>query len=98
MSKHDISDGFYRFNLNMEDIPKLGVAFPIVPGAKPLGAFLLVLPVGWKISPPVFSTATETIADLDDHRIHPPLEPEVHLLDYEANAASLLNACSILLN
>ena len=36
MSKYDISDGFYHVNLNVGDIPKLGVAFPTVPGADPL--------------------------------------------------------------
>ena len=64
MFKYDISDGFYHVNLNMEDIPKLGVDFPTMPGAGPLVAFPLVLPVGWKNSPPIFSTATEIIADL----------------------------------
>ena len=28
MLKVDLSDGFYRINLNIEDIPKLGVIFP----------------------------------------------------------------------
>ena len=48
---YDISDGFYHVYLNMEDIPKLGVAFPTVSGAEPLVAFPLVLPVGWKNTP-----------------------------------------------
>ena len=39
MSKYDISDSFYRVDLNVDDIPKLGVAFPTVSGAKPLVAF-----------------------------------------------------------
>jgi hypothetical protein len=30
--KLDISDGFYRIALNVDDIPKLGVAFPTAPG------------------------------------------------------------------
>ncbi len=63
MIKLDISDGFYWIGLNINDIPKLGVVFPTLPGDKPLIAFPLVLPMGWTNSPPIFSTATETIAD-----------------------------------
>ena len=77
-SKYGISDGFYYVDLNVEDIPKLGVAFPTKPCAKTLVAFPLVLPMGWKNSPPIFSTATEPIADLANKRIQPPLEPKVH--------------------
>ena len=39
MLKVDISDGFYRVNMNIEDIPKLGVAFPTEPGQEKLVAF-----------------------------------------------------------
>ena len=87
ISKYDISNGFYCVDLNVEDIPKLGVAFPTVPGAKPLVAFSLVLPMGWKNSPSVFSTATETIANLANQYIHSPLEPEAHQLDDKTEAA-----------
>ena len=44
--------------------------------------------MNWKNSPPVFSTATDTIANLSNQRIHSPLEPEVHQLDDKAEAAS----------
>ena len=67
--KIDISDGFYRIALNIDDIPKLGVVFPTLPGEEPLVAFPLVLPMGWSNSPPIFSTATETIADLANERL-----------------------------
>jgi hypothetical protein len=84
--KLDISDGFYRIALNIDDIPKLGVAFPTLPGHEPLIAFPLVLPMGWTNSPPIFSTATETIADLANARLrqldHTPLP---HHLDDLAN-------------
>ena len=30
MSKYDINDGFYHIDLNTEDIPKLGVTFPLL--------------------------------------------------------------------
>ena len=69
MAKFDVSDGFYRVNLNIDDIQKLGLAFPTRPGAEPLVAFPLVLPMGWKNSPPIFSTVTETIADLTNQQI-----------------------------
>ena len=69
LMKVDLSDGFYRVGLAPEDIPKLGVVFPTNPEDDPLVALPLVLPMGWKNSPPIFSTATETIADLANHAI-----------------------------
>ncbi len=78
--KLDISNGFYRIALNVDGIPKLGVAFPTAPGKEPLVAFPLVLPMGWKNSPPIFSTATETIANLVNTRLRHlavPLPPHL---------------------
>ena len=48
LSKVDISDGFYRVWLQANDIPKLGMLFPGLPGEEPLIAFPLVLPTGWR--------------------------------------------------
>ena len=79
--KLDISDGFYRIAVNVDDIPKLGVVFPTPPGAEPLIAFPLVLPMGWTNSPPIFSTATETIADLANMRLRRIAHPLPHHLD-----------------
>lgn len=79
--KVDISDGFYRVDLNIDDIPKLGLIFPTEDGDEPLIAFPLVLPMGWKNSPPIFCTATETIADLANHRIVKNIDPLSHGLD-----------------
>ena len=45
--------------------------------------------MGWKNSPPVFSTATETLTDLANQGIHYPLEPKAHQLNDQAEAASL---------
>ena len=81
LAKFDISDGFYRIDLNIDDIPKLGVVFPTLPGEEPLIALPLVLPMGWKNSPPAFSTATETIADLANQRISIDVDPPPHHLD-----------------
>ena len=79
--KLDISDGFYRIALAVDDVPKLGVAFPTANDAYPLVAFPLVLPMGWKNSPPIFSTATKTIADLANARIRTFEPPLPHHLD-----------------
>ncbi|KAL3811082.1 hypothetical protein ACHAXA_009030, partial [Cyclostephanos tholiformis] len=43
--KLDISDGFYRIALNVDDIPKLGVAFSTAPGEDPLLAMALPHPL-----------------------------------------------------
>ena len=64
MLELDISDGFYCIDIALDDIPRLGVVFPVKPGAEPLVAFPLVLPMGWKHSPPIFSSATETAANI----------------------------------
>ena len=81
LMKIDISDGFYRINLNIDDIPKLGVVFPTAPGDEPLVALPLVLPMGWKNSPPIFTTATETIADLANQRLQSHQLAQPHHLD-----------------
>jgi hypothetical protein len=60
MIKLDTSDGFYRIGLNIDDIPKLGVVFPTLPGDEPLIALPLVLPMGW---------TTETIADISNAQL-----------------------------
>jgi len=86
--KLDISDGFYRINLSVDDIPKLGVAFPTRPEEPKLVALPLVLPMGWKNSPPIFSAATETIADLANKRIREGVIPAAHPLDEAAEAVT----------
>jgi hypothetical protein len=54
LSKIDISDGFYRIAIPSEDLPKLEVMFPMAPGEEKLIGLQLVLPMGWKKSPPLF--------------------------------------------
>jgi hypothetical protein len=88
MIKLDISDGFYHIGLNIDDIPKLGVVFPMLPVDKPLIAFPLVLPMGWTNSPPIFSTATETIADITNTRLSLGWLPSSHPLDGLAASVS----------
>jgi hypothetical protein len=96
MLKIDISDGFYRIDVNPEDIPRLGVVFPTQPGQEPLVALPLVLPMGWKNSPPAFCTATETIADLANRSLRMSKGLTAHPLDQRARqwdeVANLLSA------
>ena len=75
LSKTDCSDGFYRMDLAPADVPKLGLLFPqegSVEADDQLVALPLVLPMGWTLSPAVFSTATETVADI------PSVVPKSH--------------------
>ena len=64
LAKIDLSDGFYRIRVSTDTIPSLAVVLPHLPGEEPLVAFPLSLPMGWVESPPYFSAATETVADL----------------------------------
>ena len=68
LSETDLSDGFYRVNLRIEDIPKLALDFPDIPGRQCLVALPLSLPMGWKLSPPHFCAVTERIADITNAR------------------------------
>ena len=94
MLKLDISDGFYRIAIAPNNIPKLGVIFPHRPHQEQLVALPLVLPMGWKILPPVFSAATETAADIANTILtsnHPfPLHPlESYAAIYDQDPASI---------
>jgi hypothetical protein len=89
--KIDIADGFYRIDLNINDVPKLGVVFPTPQGVEPLVALPLVLPMGWRNSPPAFCTATETIADLANQSLRECKEiPQPHPLSPRASACDSL--------
>ena len=83
LAKDDLSDGFYRVELAPEDAPKLCLAFPSKPGSSDfLIAIPLVLPMGWKNSPPYFSAVTETIADITNANLaDPSYSPPPHPLD-----------------
>jgi hypothetical protein len=87
MLKLDISDGFYCIVLAPNDIPKLGVVFPNHPNQEKLVALPLVLPMGWKNSPPVFSAATETATDMANTNLHNKTPTTFHPL--ESHAAAL---------
>jgi hypothetical protein len=81
LSKIDISDGFYRIAIRSEDIPKLAVMFPTAPGAEHLVGLPLVLPMGWKQYPPLFTAATETVVDLATSRLQSRQASLPHRLD-----------------
>ena len=86
MLKADVSDGFYRIGLRPEGVPKLGLIFPSGEEEEPMVVIPLTLPMGWKYSPPLFCTATESVADLANEslRSHQPSKP--HKLDDRAEA------------
>jgi hypothetical protein len=81
LSKIDIADGFYRIGIRSEDVPKLGVLFPARDGEEQLIGFPLVLPMGWYQFPPIFSAATETVADLANQHLKLRLPTAAHRLD-----------------
>jgi hypothetical protein len=81
LSKIDIADGFYRIAIRSNDVPKLAIMLPTAEGEEPLVGLPLVLPMGWKQSPPLFTAATETVADLANTKLT-DMKPSVpHRLD-----------------
>jgi hypothetical protein len=60
----------------------------MLPGDELLIAFPLGLPMGWTNSPPVFLTATETIADIANARLSLGWLPPSHPLDDLAASVS----------
>ena len=80
MLKLDLSIGFYRVRLRVEDIPMLDVAFPVGPGEEPLVVLPLTLPMGWMERPPYFCSATETLVDLINLHASPFWDPPRHPL------------------
>ena len=87
--------GFYRIGLRPSDAAKLGLVFPSEAGEEDLVAIPLTLLMGWKNSPPIFYTTTETVADLanEDLRTHAPTLP--HTLDNRAEAVRVKPAPSL---
>jgi hypothetical protein len=69
LSKIDITDGCYRINIRTDDIPKLAIMFPTQDGEEQLIGLSLVLPMGRKKSPPLFTAATEIVTDLANTKL-----------------------------
>jgi hypothetical protein len=78
LSKIDIAGGFYRIGVNGNDVPKLGVVVPTLPGQPKIIGFPLVLPIGWMQSPPLFTAATETVADLANQELQASKPAQPH--------------------
>jgi len=91
MSKIDLLDGYYRVPLSPSVALELAVVLPPLKrkGNKPLIGIPLVLPMGWKYSPPFFCAYTETATDLVNSTINlrTPLTP--HTLEQTINAISV---------
>jgi hypothetical protein len=78
--KVDIADNYYRIWVQPNDIPKLTIVLPPLPGTtKPLVALPMDLPMGWVESPPQFCTAAETAADLANKRLLRPTMSVPHI-------------------
>ena len=90
MAKIDVADGFYRIWVQLDDVPKLGVALPAPPGSAQLIAFPFALPMGWVEPPPYFSVVTETACELaNDMLKSAPTAPLNMAHRLEAVAATL---------
>jgi hypothetical protein len=81
LSKIDISDRFYRIAIRSEDIPKLAIMFPKEAGEEQLIGLPSILPMGWRKSPPLFTSATETVADLANSKLRSRQASLPHRLD-----------------
>jgi hypothetical protein len=87
-AKVDIADGLYRIWVKAADVPKLGVLLPAGPGQERLTGFPVVLSMGWKESSTVFTSATETVADLANDQITQGNKQPPHHLDIQAESCS----------
>jgi hypothetical protein len=81
LSKINIADGFYRLGVNDVDVAKLGVVVPTDPGKPQVIGFSLVLPMGWMQSPPIFTAAAETVAELANQALQHSTQSCPHRLD-----------------
>jgi hypothetical protein len=81
LSKVDIADGFYRIQVNANDVQKLGVVVPTEPGQPQLIGSPLFLPMVWMQSPPLFTDDTETVADLTNQALLDSAPAGPHRLD-----------------
>ena len=84
--KADVSDGFYRIGLQPTDSPNLGKVFPSKVEDEELVAIPITLYMGWKNLPPIFCTATETVADIANASLHCNTFVLPHRLDDIAEA------------
>jgi hypothetical protein len=78
--KVDISDDFYCMWVKVADVSKLGVMLLYQKGEERLISFPVVLLMGWKKSPPIFTSATNMV-DLTNDRITEGTNQQHHHLD-----------------
>jgi hypothetical protein len=83
--KIDIADGFYCIWPNENGILSLAVLLPPLHGDTLLVALPLVLPMRWIESPPYFTAATETVANIANQRPLNRWQPPPHRLEKLAN-------------
>ena len=80
--KSDVSDDFYRIGLLPTDVPNMGIFSPPEVEDNNLVAIPLTIHIGWKNSPPIFCTATETAVDLENADLCCNTSALPHRLDY----------------
>ena len=77
-----VSDVFYRIVLRLTDAPNLGLGFPLEGEYDKLVVIPLTLPMEWKNSRPIFCTATDTVADLENAALRFNAPALLYNLDY----------------
>jgi len=85
LSKIDLSDGYYRIPLSPSAALELAVVLPPLIGNKPVIGIPLVLPMGWKYSPPLFCAYTESATDLANLHIANNMPAQPHPLEHMIN-------------
>jgi hypothetical protein len=95
LAKIDVDDAFYRIAIRVADVTKRSVIFPSEAGEEPLVALPLVFPVGWKESPPVLTSATESVADLANTLIRDNAASVPHHLDAISEPDIPLEHCPV---
>ena len=79
--KADISESFYYIGLRPTDALKLGIVSLSEVEDKESVAIPLTLPVGWKNSPPIFFSETETVTGLVNTDVYCNSLAVTHMLD-----------------
>jgi hypothetical protein len=92
LSKIDIVDRFYRIAIHSDDIAKLAIVFPNRDGEEQLISLPLVLPMGCKQYPPLFTAATETVADLVNAKLRAKASIQAHHLDEISESPIILES------
>ena len=85
INKTVLSVSFYPVDRKTNEVPKIGVVLPNKLGTEAMIVSTLVFTMGWKNSPPAFSTSTETVDDFAKKRLScPEYQLPDHRLDQMA--------------